>query len=119
MSTERQTSANDEQTDEPDLGDLPPDEVADRIDGVTLDIPEDPEQLRLRDAMADIMTGHIELDAYRRGAASLVNALDEEITQAQNAGDVALEELLQDVRDSAYDLYSRIHPSERGGDKSE
>lgn len=93
--------------------------VSSLIDEVTLDIhtEEGETSLPLHDVMTDVMSGHYELDAYRRGALTYCDALDEEIDAAKNRGEDKLVELLTEVREVTYSLYERIEKQEQQEDQ--
>jgi len=109
------TAATEMSIDHPD-DNLSPKEVSSLIEGTTLEIhtgEEETTTLPLHDVMADVTAGHYELDAYRRGALTYCDALDEEIDAANNRGETELAELLSEVRDVTFSLYDRIEePSE-------
>lgn len=88
--------------------DLTADDVDSLIEGVELDIPGDNGTVTLRDLMTDVVQGHYELDAYRRGALTYCDVLDDRILAAKNQGDEDLAELLSEVRDATFNLVERI-----------
>jgi hypothetical protein len=63
----------------------------------------------LADLVRDIKTAHEELDAYKSGALTLSNALDERIMQVKNDGsDEDLIEILEGMKESAFGVYLRL-----------
>jgi hypothetical protein len=103
-----------QQAEEPEsaLDQLDSEHVGDLINEIVLTPQGYDEPLALRDAMADIMSGHYKLNAYRDGALLLCDALDDEISRAESEGRSELLELLQEIRSSASRLAERIEAPE-------
>ena len=62
----------------------------------------------LADLVGDIKKAHQELDAYKSGALTLSNALDERILMAKGEDDEQLIEILEGMKESAFGVYLRL-----------
>lgn len=87
---------------------LSPEDVSDRIGDIEITVPEKNETIGLADLMKDVTSGHYELSAYKRGALTYCDALDEEIALAEAENDEEAAELLREVRRATFGLYLRV-----------
>jgi len=65
-------------------------------------------KMDVTDTVHDLAVAQRELEQYRRGALALAASLDDEIVEAEAAGDVERADALRRLKHSAMDVYERV-----------
>lgn len=101
-----------EESDRLSFEDVPDDRLEEIAQNIR--ISSDDGEIPLNALMLDLAVGHNELEQYKKGALSTVDAVDERLKEEQERNPDSLEcQILKEVKHSAFGMYLRLQRGDK------